>query len=218
MPGFAPVQKAPAAAAPARKDKKQAAAIQPKLSVNTPGDRFEKEADRTADKVMRAPAGGSAPAISTLGATAQRAVDSSVSKPKPEKQKVQRTSEKTAATAPKREEKTLTSQSKVQRATNGAKTLDEHTRELARDHERDKRVQRKGDDSKKREAGPAAAVTVQRDATGGAGGEPPSGFETTLSRAQQSGGETLSSGALQRMESGFARSFEDVRIHSDGAA
>ena len=71
MPGFAPVQKAPATT-PAQKNKKQAAAIQPKLSVNTPDDRYEKEADRTADKVMRSPASGSAPAISTLGASAQR--------------------------------------------------------------------------------------------------------------------------------------------------
>jgi hypothetical protein len=221
MPGFAPVQKAPAVA-PAQKNKKQAAAIQPKLSVNTPGDRYEKEADRTADKVMRSPASGPAPAISTLGASAQRAMTAAPTPKRDEKQKVQRATDTAAVTAPKREDKKNTTPAQVQRAASrlddGAKTLDRNTRELARDHGRDPRVQRKTEEVKPDKPKSNAPAAVQRDSAGGGGGEVPSGFETTLSRAQQAGGNSLPPATMQRMESGFGRSFGDVRIHSDGAA
>jgi hypothetical protein len=221
MPGFAPVQKAPAVA-PAQKNKKQAAAIQPKLSVNTPGDRYEKEADRTADRVMRSPASGPVPAISTLGASAQRATTAAATPKRDEKQKVQRAAVTATITAPKREDKKNAAPAQVQRATSklddGVKTLDRHTRELARDHGRDPRLQRKTEEVKPDKPKSNAPAAVQRDSAGGGGGEAPSGFETTLSRAQQAGGDTLASGTMQRMETGFGRSFGDVRVHSDGAA
>jgi hypothetical protein len=221
MPGFAPVQKAPAVA-PAQKNKKQAAAIQPKLSVNTPGDRYEKEADRTADKVMRSPASGPAPAISTLGASAQRAMTVAPTPKRDEKQKVQRATDTAAVTAPKREDRKNAAPAQVQRATgkldDGAKTLDRHTRDLARDHDRDPRVQRKTEEVKPDKPKSTAPAAVQRDSAGGGGGEAPGGFETTLSRAQQAGGDSLSPATMQHMESGFGRSFGDVRVHSDGAA
>ena len=41
--------------------------VQPKLIINEPGDRFEQEADRVADQIMRMPADGVNPAMSLLG-------------------------------------------------------------------------------------------------------------------------------------------------------
>ena len=39
----------------------RALGIQPKLEVSSPGDEYEREADRVADRVMRMPAGATAP-------------------------------------------------------------------------------------------------------------------------------------------------------------
>src|SRR3954465_1762912 len=49
----------------------RAAFFQPKLSVNTPGDHLEQEADRTADRVMAAPAGQAPAGASTVRAAPQ---------------------------------------------------------------------------------------------------------------------------------------------------
>src|SRR5258708_1533604 len=49
----------------------RAAFFQPKLTVNTPGDHLEQEADRTADRVMAAPAGQTPERKSLAGAAPQ---------------------------------------------------------------------------------------------------------------------------------------------------
>ncbi|MCX6218602.1 DUF4157 domain-containing protein [Spirosoma sp.] len=62
-----------------------APAVQMKLTVNKPGDSFEQEADKTADKVMRMPAPMSAPAITGKDEKLQRQTDDKLQKKEDDK-------------------------------------------------------------------------------------------------------------------------------------
>jgi hypothetical protein len=82
-------------------------------------------------------------------------------------------------------------------------------------------ARRAGKPDGEREAGKSREQTARRDPAGaaaGGAGEPPAGFEAALGRVQQSGGSPLPEPTRGMMESGYGRSFDNVRLYTDGGA
>jgi hypothetical protein len=82
-------------------------------------------------------------------------------------------------------------------------------------------ARRAGKPGGEREAEKSREQTARRDPAGAAdagAGEPPAGFEAALGRVQQGGGAPLPEPTRRAMESGYGRSFDNVRMHTDGGA
>ena len=197
-----------ATTAPAKpkRDEGRKPALQTKLKVSGTQDPLEREADRTADRVMRSavppsfPMGGKRheeTAQRTTHPTATRIDDRSAKKaavPSPD-----RKAEIRRAKKPERD--------KVQRASKSDSKSE---------------VQKPGTPTAARTSKSSTEKEVHRGAAptapSTASSAPPAGFEASLGRVQQGGGQPLAEPTRGFMESGFARSFSDVRVHSDAGA
>ena len=165
--------------------------VQTKLTVNKPGDRFEQEADKMADKVMRMPA----PAPPAKEEKIQRATLPEEKVQKKEEDKIQK------ATLP--EEKVQKKEDeKIQKATPP-----------------EEKVQKKEDEKIQKATLPEEKVQkkeeekLQRD--GGNGSPAVAGDTQSSIKSKTSGGQPLSSEARSYMEPRFNADFSNVRIHSD---
>src|SRR4051794_16484062 len=195
--------------------------VQMKMTVNKPGDRFEQEADRTADRVMRMPT------PSAGQDRLQRQPDD----------KVQRREEEQILRAavpgdrapgvlgepvpPHRaEEKILGAvlpDDGVQKLPAEEQTLQRREAEILRSAQPVEQVQ-KADDDRVQKAPPAAA-DLQRDAApaggGGAVGGAVGGNVQSAIQNKTTGGEPLSADVRGHMEPRFNADFSRVRIHRD---
>jgi len=159
--------------------------VQTKLTVNKPGDKFEQEADKMADKVMRMPA----PATPEKEEKIQRAT-----LPEEKVQKATLPEEKIHnATLPEEKiQKTSLPEEKIQ------KKEEEKIQKATLPEEK---VQKKEEEKLQRKSGdgtPAVASDTQ-----------------SAIKSKTSGGQPLSSEALSYMEPRFGADFNNVRIHND---
>lgn len=168
-------------------------ALQMKMRVNQPGDKFEQEADKTADKVMRMPA----PALPLKDDRLQRQADDRLQKKSNEEDKIQK-----AALPEERVQKAPIPEDKVQKA-------DDKDIQKASDE----RIQ-KAEDEKIQKA-PIGDDRLQRKGSG-----IPAVGPSTQSSIQNhtTGGQPLSGEVRGFMESRFGADFSNVRIHSDPEA
>lgn len=163
-------------------------AVQMKMTVNKPGDKFEQEADKMADKVMRMPAPSAA-----KDEKLQRAPEEKLQKK--EEEKIQKAPDEKIQKAAQPEEKiqkAAVPEEKVQKAAlpeEKVQKKDDDKLQKAPDD----RLQRKG-----AESAPAVGGDVQ-----------------SAIHSKTTGGEPLSPGVRDHMESGFSADFSGVRIHSD---
>jgi hypothetical protein len=233
MAGFAPLiarsgvaSASTAKRAAAEQPKKKTPAVRPKLKVSDPSEPMEREADRAADRVTRqAP-----PSFPMAGPKREPEPTAHRAAKKDDKAKRETKKDEKAKRATKKDDKAKRETRKDDKAKRAVEKDDKAKREAKKDEkakraakkdEKAKRETRK-DDKAKRETN--KDDKAKRDVaagdgahTGGDGGVP-TGFEASLARARQSGGETLVAPARQQMESGFGQSFDSVRVHHDSAA
>lgn len=181
----------------------KAPAVQAKMTVNKPGDKFEQEADKMADKVMRMPAPGKDEKI-------QRAPE----------EKIQRAPEEKIQ---KREDdrvmKMGTGVEKVQKA----EVKDEKVQKA---EVKEEKVQKKPDDRimRKEEIQKAEQEKVQKkeeekvQRKGGEGAGSVAAQTQSAIQSQTTGGQQMASETRGFMESRFGADFGNVRIHSDPEA
>jgi hypothetical protein len=168
-------------------------AVQMKMRVNQPGDKFEQEADKMADKVMRMPASASPLKEEKL----QRQADDRLQKKEKEEDKIQK-----AVIPEERIQKAAVPEEKVQRA---------EDKEIQKAE--DERIQKADDDQIQK-----ASVTddrLQRKCNG-----VPTAGPSTQSAIQNhtTGGQPLSGEVRGFMEARFGADFSNVRVHSDPEA
>jgi len=183
--------------------------VQTKLTVNKPGDKFEQEADKMADKVMRMPA----PAPPAKEEKIQRAALPEEKVQKKEEDKIQK------ATMP--EEKV---QKKEEEKIQKAALPEEKVQKKEEDRIQkatlpEEKVQKKEEEKIQKATLPEEKVQkkeeekLQRD---GGNGSPAVAADTQSSiRSKTSGGQPLSTEARSYMEPRFNADFSNVRIHSD---
>jgi len=183
--------------------------VQTKLTVNKPGDKFEQEADKMADKVMRMPA----PAPPAKEEKIQRAAlpEEKVQKKEEDKiqkatlpeEKVQKKEEEKIQKAALPEEKVQKKEEdKIQKATLPEEKVQKKEEEkIQKATLPEEKVQKKEEEK------------LQRD---GGNGSPAVAADTQSSiRSKTSGGQPLSTEARSYMEPRFNADFSNVRIHSD---
>ncbi|HWD28614.1 MAG TPA: DUF4157 domain-containing protein [Rhizomicrobium sp.] len=216
--------------------------VQAKMTVNKPGDKFEQEADKTADKVMRMATPGTGPD------KVQRAPQDKVQR-RHEEQILRAADDK--GRGGRREEQIFRAvDDKVQKA-------EDHKLQKAEDHKLqkadDKQIQKaddpkiqkaedhkvqKADDHKLQKAGdpkiqkaeadriqkaPAGNEHLQRDVAGGGGGGGGAagagggvgGNVQSAIHGKTTGGEPLSPGVRSHMEPRFGADFSNIRVHRD---
>ncbi|NGZ08804.1 MAG: DUF4157 domain-containing protein [Nitrospira sp. LK70] len=167
--------------------------LQLKMRVNQPGDKFEQEADRMADKVMRMPA----PASPLKEDRLQRQADDRLQKKEKEEDKIQK-----AAMPGEKLQKSAVPEERIQKA--GDKEIQKAEDEKVQKAE-DERIQK----------APAAEEKLQRKGNG----VPTAGPSTQSAiQNQTTGGRPLSGEVRGFMEARFGADFGNVRIHSDPEA
>ncbi|GEM_PF-1655498 len=186
--------------------------VQAKMTVNKPGDKFEQEADKMADKVMRMPAPGKDEKI-------QRAPEEKIQKREddrimksaaPDDKKVQRQPMDKIQKAPAAEEKVQRQpEDKVQKAPAAEEKVQKKPddrimrKEEIQKAEQDK-VQKKEDEKVQRKGG---------EGTGSVAAQTQSAIQ-----GQTTGGQPMSAETSGFMGSRFGADFSNVRIHSDPEA
>ena len=178
-----------------------APAVQFKMAVNKPGDKFEQEADRMADKVLRMPA----PPAPTKEEKLQRQPGEQTKKD----EQIQKAAlpEEKLQKAPQVEEKVQKASRPEEKIQTAAMPADKLQKKEGDKQEGDKR-----DDGKLQKA-PAADEKLQRkggDATPAVGDSLQSAI-----RQQSTGGQPLSSDVRAFMEPRFGADFSTVRVHHD---
>jgi hypothetical protein len=175
--------------------------VQTKMTVNKPGDKFEQEADKTADKVMR---------MATPGADKlQRQAEDKVQKAPADEQKVQRREEEKILRAAALDDKIQKADApKIQKADAPHRAEEKILRatddkvQKAEDHRLQKAP---GGEEKLRDAAPA----------GGGGAPAVAGDVQSSINNKTIGGEPLASDVRSYMEPRFNADFSNVRIHRD---
>ncbi|SDD93662.1 protein of unknown function [Pricia antarctica] len=177
--------------------------VQTKLTVNTPGDPFEQEADTMANRVMA----GSANTQMEEGKRVRLQEEE-------EEEKIQRSEEEEEETLQRMEEEEET----VQR------TEDEEEEKVQRKEEEEvqrkeeeNEVQRKGEEDKEGELQRVEEEPVQRSenwSTHHGGTTAPS----IVSEVVSSSGQIMDKGTQGTMENSFGTDFSSVRIHNDDKA
>src|SRR5665648_791927 len=159
--------------------------VQTKLTVNKPGDKFEQEADKMADKVMRMPA----PAPPEKEEKVQRAT-------LPE-EKVQK------ATLPEEKiQKATLPEEKIQKATLPEEKVKKTEEEkIQKANLPEEKVQKKEEEKLQRKGGDGTSAVA-------------SDTQSAI-KSKTSGGQPLSSEARSYMEPRFNADFSNVRIHND---
>jgi hypothetical protein len=194
--------------------------VQAKMTVGKPGDKFEQEAGKTADNVMRMPAPQAAGAEKVQRQPEDKvqrrreekifraAAPDDIQKAAADEQKIQRRQEEKIFRAA--DDKIQKAQEeKTQKA--GLSPLRAEERILRAP---DDKVQ-KGDDHHLQKA-PAEGEQLQRDAAAcGGGASTVSGNVQSAIHGRSTGGEPLTSDVRGFMEPRFGADFSDVRIHHD---
>jgi len=167
-----------------------APAIQMKMAVNKPGDKFEQEADRMADKVMRMPA-----PISGKDEKLQRAPEEKLQKKEEDKiQKAAMPEDKIQKSAMPEEKVRRKEEEKIQKAAMPEEKIQKKADDkLQKAPANEEKLQRKGSDSV-----PAVSSNIQ-----------------TAIQNKAGGGQPISSDVRGYMEPRFNADFSNVRIHSD---
>src|SRR5665648_732153 len=162
-----------------------APSVQSKLTVNKPGDKFEQEADKMADKVMRMPA----PAPPEKEEKVQRAT-------LPE-EKVQK------ATLPEEKiQKATLPEEKIQKATLPEEKVQKKEEEkIQKANLPEEKIQKKEEEKLQRKGGDGTSAVA-------------SDTQSAI-KSKTSGGQPLSSEARSYMEPRFNADFSNVRIHND---
>ncbi|WP_036249026.1 DUF4157 domain-containing protein [Methylobacter sp. BBA5.1] len=179
-----------------------AASVQTKMTVNKPGDKFEQEADKMADKVMRMPD----PALAPIKEEKlQRQPEDKLQKQEEEKiQKAALPEEKIQKAAAPEEKLQKKEEEKLQKA-----ALPEEKIQKAELPE--EKLQKK--EEEKIQKAPAEEEKLQRK--GDAGTPAASSNIQSAIQNKTSGGQPLSSDVRGYMEPRFNADFSNVRIHSD---
>ena len=183
--------------------------VQTKLTVNKPGDKFEQEADKMADKVMRMPA----PSPPAKDEKIQRATLPEEKVQKKEEDKIQK------ATLPE-EKVQKKEEDKIQKAALPEEKVQKKEEDkIQKATLPEEKVQKKEEEKIQKAALPEEKVQkkeeekLQRD---GGNGSPAVAADTQSSiRGKTSGGQPLSTEARSYMEPRFNADFSNVRIHSD---
>ncbi|MDF0651252.1 MAG: DUF4157 domain-containing protein [Nitrospira sp.] len=168
-------------------------ALQAKMRVNQPGDKFEQEADRMADKVMRM----QAPASPLREDRLQRQADDRLQKKEKEEDKIQK-----AAMPEEKLQKSAMPEERIQKA-------DDKEIQKAEDE----KIQ-KAEDERIQKA-PTAEEKLQRK---GNGVPTPGPSTQSAIQNQTTGGQPLSGETRGFMEARFGAYFGNIRIHSDPEA
>jgi hypothetical protein len=221
----APKTKKPAPAKPARKPKPAAvpapakpaqkpgppaapSRMQKKLEVGPAGDRFEQEADRIADHVMRTPAGDAGaphPAIAPVSVQREALDSPEEARRGPAQAKLGR--HRPAAGPEEREEQ-------HHRAKDGL-TLQRAT--VATPVPAKTEVTPDEDAKKADDCGASMLAGMQKKAADGSG-PAPANVQATVDRARAGGGSPLSPETRTDMESRLGRDFGGARVHSGAPA
>ena len=183
--------------------------VQPKLEVGPAGDRFEQEADRTADHAMRMPAGqagAAAPAIAPVS------VQRKALEPPEEVHRGP------AQTMPGRHRPTPGPEEREeqQRRAMAGLTLQRAMAPAAAPTPAETTVTPE-EDLKKDDCGPPMLAGMQQKSADGSG-PAPANVQATVDRARAGGGAPLSPETRADMEGRLGRDFGGVRVHSGGAA
>ncbi len=166
--------------------------IQTKLQTGTPGDRYEVEADKVADKVVNKPKGGLLQSKSEE--IQQKPLAENISmvqkQDMKEEETVQKKTEEKEETVQKKEEEKETVQAKC-------KDCEDEGKVQKKSNEEEKPVQSKSDASQ-----PKTST---------------SSLETNLNRSKGSG-QKMEKSTQHEMEAGFGSDFSNVTIHTDSNA
>lgn len=173
--------------------------VQFKLEVNKPGDKFEQEADKMANRVMRMP---TPPAIAKDDRL-QRAPE----------EKIKKREEEKIFKAPQVEEKVQKAEdNRLQKAPADEKPQRREEEKIFKAPAPEEKVQ-KAEDDKIRKA-PAPDEKLQRSAEGGASPAVASNVQSAI-HGKLTGGEPLSGDVRSHMEPRFNADFSNVRVHKD---
>jgi hypothetical protein len=174
--------------------------VQTKMTVNKPGDKFEQEADKTADKVMRM----SAPSAVAEGEKLKR---------EPEEKPWKREEEKILRAAMPEEKVQRAEDDKIQRASADEQTVQRREEEkILRASTSEEKVQKGEHPQIQKEAD--RDEKLQREAPAGTPPAIDSGVQTAI-YDKMTGGEPLPTDVRANMEARFNADFRDVRIHRD---
>jgi hypothetical protein len=217
--------------------------VQAKMTVGAPGDKFEQEADRTANKVLRMPdpaAGGKLQRVpadkvqrreeekifrAPMGKGIQKAPEQKLQRREEEKilrapteQKVQRVEQK-GIQRTEEEGVRRTEDPKVQRAEE--KALQRSEEKVAHPHRAEEKIflapddklQKKGDDKVQKAEAAPGSEHVQRAAAGGVPAVEDN-VQSTIHR-KMTGGQPLGNDVRGFMEPRFGADFGNVRVHHD---
>lgn len=193
------------------------AGVQMKMTVNKPGDKFEQEADKMADRVMRMPT----PPVTAKEDKVQRQPEDKIQKreeekilkaPQPE-EKIQKAEDTRLQKAPQPEEKAQKAEdNRLQKAPTDEKLQRREEEKIMKVSAPEEKVQ-KADDDKIRKA-PATDDKLQRAAEGGAAPAVRSEVQSAI-HTRTTGGELLSADVRSHMEPRFNADFSSVRVHKD---
>ena len=173
-----------------------APAVQAKMTVNKPGDKFEQEADKMADKVMRMP--DPAPVATGKEDKVQRAPD----------EKIQKRADDRIMRAEDKIQKAEMKEDKVQKA----EAKEDKVQKAEAKEDKVQKAEMKEDKVQKAEA---KEDKVQRK--GGSDGSSSAVGASTQSAIQSKagGGQPLSADVRSHMEPRFNADFSNIRIHND---
>src|SRR5665648_582117 len=180
-----------------------APSVQSKLTVNKPGDKFEQEADKMADKVMRMPA----PAPPEKEEKVQRATlpEEKVQKATLPEEKIQKATlpeEKIQKATLPEEKVQKKEEEKVQKATLPEEKIQKKEEEkIQKATLPEEKVQKKEEEKLQRKGGDGTSAVA-------------SDTQSAI-KSKTSGGQPLSSEARSYMEPRFNADFSNVRIHND---
>jgi dolichol kinase len=191
-------------------------AVQAKMTVGKTGDKFEREADKMADKVMRMPS----PASSAKEEKIQRKADERLQKAAKSEEKIQKKEKQEekiqkAPAGDKMMDKVMripspassAKEEKIQRKT------DERLQKAAKPEEK---IQKKEKQEEKIQKAPAGDEKLRRKGEGTPAVTP--NVQAAIRSKTSGGGQPLSADVRRDMEGRFNADFSQVRVHSDASA
>ncbi|MDX1670858.1 MAG: DUF4157 domain-containing protein [Balneolaceae bacterium] len=197
-----------------------AAVVQPKLSVGRAGDKFEKEADGMADKVLTMPEPSTAaeerkePAVQpqSLMQTISRMVQTAGEEERLQPQAAEEEEELVQKQAAEEEELQMQPEEREPELQAQEEEEEEIQAQLA-----EKELQAQAEEEEKIQAQPEEREEIQPKRTADTGSEVGHGFESTLSGTKGSG-DPLPDNVRSYMEPRFGADFSNVRIHTGSDA
>ncbi|RQS65773.1 DUF4157 domain-containing protein [Burkholderia sp. Bp8963] len=199
--------------------------VQTKMTVGQPGDKFEQEADHTADKVMRM----ATPSVAGGAEKLQRQPDDKIRKAPAEEPKIRRREEEKIFRAASPDDKIRKApaeepkiqrreEEKILRAAAGEGKLQKveapRVRKMDGPHRDEEKILRAADDKLQK----ADANELQRDAAPGGGTPSVTSNVQSGIHGRMTGGEPLAADVRGYMEPRFDADFANVRVHHDAEA